>query len=152
MGQIYHARLRTNCSSLNHHLFTKNIIDSPLCTCGSIEDTHHFLFSCNRFTNLRVELFEKIVPICTPTLGALLFGNCELSSEENKQIELALNQRKSNVVTLNLRGFNVGSALCARWAHCFPSAMEAAQSGRNFITIANYLFYVWNSSWTAYGL
>ena len=90
LGQIYHARLRTNCSSLNHHLFTKNIVDSPLCTCGSVEDTHHFLFSCNRFTNLRVELFEKIVPICTPTLGVLLFGNCELSSEENKQIFLAV--------------------------------------------------------------
>ena len=90
LGQIYHARLRTICSSLNHHLFTKNIVDSPLCTCGSVEDTHRFLFSCYRNTNLRVELFEKIVPICTPTLGVLLFGNCELSSVENKKIFLAV--------------------------------------------------------------
>ena len=25
LGQIYHAQLRTNCSSLNHHFFSKNI-------------------------------------------------------------------------------------------------------------------------------
>ena len=32
IGQIYHAILRTVCSSLNHHLYSKNI-DSPLCIC-----------------------------------------------------------------------------------------------------------------------
>ena len=30
-AQILHTRLRTNCSSLNFYLFTKNVIDSPLC-------------------------------------------------------------------------------------------------------------------------
>ena len=35
LGQIYHSRLRTKCSSLNEHLFSKNIADSSLCTCGS---------------------------------------------------------------------------------------------------------------------
>ena len=42
LGQIYHARLRTNCSSLNQHLFSKNLIDNPLCICGSVEDTYHY--------------------------------------------------------------------------------------------------------------
>ena len=37
LGQIYHVRLRTHCSSLNEHLFTKNIVDSPLCVCGEVE-------------------------------------------------------------------------------------------------------------------
>ena len=37
-AQILHTRLRTNCSSLNFYLFTKNVIDSPLCGCGSIEN------------------------------------------------------------------------------------------------------------------
>ena len=32
--QILHTRLRTNCSSLNLHVFIKNISDSPLCSCG----------------------------------------------------------------------------------------------------------------------
>ena len=43
IGQIYHVRLRTNCSSLNQYIFSKNIIDSPLCVCGAVEDTSHFL-------------------------------------------------------------------------------------------------------------
>ena len=42
LGQIYHARLRTSCSSLNQQLFSKNIIDSPLCVCQVVEDTYHF--------------------------------------------------------------------------------------------------------------
>ena len=29
LGQIYHARLRTNCRSLNLLLFSKNLTDSP---------------------------------------------------------------------------------------------------------------------------
>ena len=52
LGQIYHARLRTNCSSLNLHLFSKNLTDSPLCACGSVKDTYHCLLVCNRFSNL----------------------------------------------------------------------------------------------------
>ena len=35
--QVLHARLRRKCSSLNHHLFLKNVIDSPLCTCGCVK-------------------------------------------------------------------------------------------------------------------
>ena len=58
-GQIYHARLRMRSSSLNAHLFSKNIIDSPLCTCGVFEDTHHFLLSRTRYTILRQELIKS---------------------------------------------------------------------------------------------
>lgn len=32
--QSLHTRLRTKCSSLNYHLFLKNISPSPLCLCG----------------------------------------------------------------------------------------------------------------------
>ena len=64
------------------------------------------------------------------------------SLQRAPSVGLALNQRRYNVVTLNLRWFDDGSALCARWVHCFPLAMEAVQSGRNFITIAHYLFYI----------
>ena len=41
-AQIFHARLRTNCSSLKLDLFLKNMSDSPLCLCGSVEDAQHF--------------------------------------------------------------------------------------------------------------
>ena len=35
--QILHTRLRTNCSILNYDLYSKNIIDSPLCRCNNIK-------------------------------------------------------------------------------------------------------------------
>ena len=40
---ILHTKLRLNCI-LNCDLHRYNIIDSPLCTCGKIEDTYHYLF------------------------------------------------------------------------------------------------------------
>ena len=84
LGQIYHARLRNNCKSLNQHLFSKNLIDNPLCICGSVEDRYHYLLTCNRFSNVRQELFNTDTIICRPTLNVLLYGNDELSLEQNK--------------------------------------------------------------------
>ena len=52
-AQVMHTRLRTNCSALNHHLFSKNIVDSPLCSCGSIENNYHYLFNCQKYTEIR---------------------------------------------------------------------------------------------------
>ena len=60
LGQIYHARLRTACSSTRHHLHSKNIVDSPYCTCGDKEDTHHILFVCHQFTDLRRDLINSV--------------------------------------------------------------------------------------------
>ena len=90
LGQIYHARLRTNCSSLNLHLFSKNLTDSPLCACGSVEDTYHYLLVCNRFSNLRRDLLNTVSLICRPTIDVFLFGTDELSTEQNKNIFLAV--------------------------------------------------------------
>ena len=40
-GQILHARLRMEYSSLNAHLHKKNIEPSSSCSCGSYESTYH---------------------------------------------------------------------------------------------------------------
>ena len=92
LGQIYHARLRMRCSSLNAHLFSKNIVDSPLCACGSFEDTQHFLLSCTRYAVRRQELANKVTPICQLSINVLLYGNQELSNSTNKQIFLAVQE------------------------------------------------------------
>ena len=42
LGQILHTRLRMNSSSLNEHLFIRNLVDSPNCACGQVESTFHF--------------------------------------------------------------------------------------------------------------
>ena len=81
IGQIYHARLRTACSALNQHLFSKNIVNSPSCSCGAVEDAHHFLFVCNLYTDLRRTLFQVVSVIQQPSLNLLLFGNQELAND-----------------------------------------------------------------------
>ena len=34
LGQVLHTRLRLECSSLNAHLCSRNLVESPLCACG----------------------------------------------------------------------------------------------------------------------
>ena len=50
-----------NCSSLNLHLFLKIITDSPLCRCGSIENTEHFFLYCRYYQDQRDELLSVIL-------------------------------------------------------------------------------------------
>ena len=90
LGQIYHARLRTHCSSLNEHLFTKSIVDSPLCVCGEVENTHHYLFDCIRYDHLRRELLNTVSHYCEPTVNTILFGNPALTSTLNQNIFIAV--------------------------------------------------------------
>ena len=59
-AKILHTRLRTNCSSLNLDLFHKNITESPLCHCGSVEDSQHFFFHCSTYHQQRIELLNTI--------------------------------------------------------------------------------------------
>ena len=92
IGQIYHSRLRMDCSSLNHHLFSKNIIDSPLCICGIPETTKHYLFDCNRYSNLRQEMMQSISQLCEPTLNALLYGVTDLSDETIRQLFIIIQE------------------------------------------------------------
>ena len=92
LGQIYHARLRTACSPLRQRLHSKNVVDSPYCTCGDIEDTHHFLFVCHQFTDLRRDLINSVSDICQPYLNVLLFGDISLTVDQNKQIFKAVQE------------------------------------------------------------
>ena len=70
--QIQHTRLRTEYSSLNQHLFSKNIIDNPLCLCGEVESTKHFLFDLSHYGEIRVAMLNNISAIYNPSLNVLL--------------------------------------------------------------------------------
>ena len=48
LAQIYHTRLRTGCSTLRLHLYSKIIIENPLCNCGENDDPFFFFFECNQ--------------------------------------------------------------------------------------------------------
>ena len=77
-----------NSSSLNEHLFMRNLVISPNCTCGHAESTSHFLLHCAKYNTLRNETIFNInhnVPIDT---NLLLFGSEGLSVEQNIDIFL----------------------------------------------------------------
>ena len=62
-------------SSLNEHLYIRNIIDSPNCFCGEIESTHHYLFKCLKYTRQRNSLFRKLLQLLNirPSENLLLY-------------------------------------------------------------------------------
>ena len=84
--QAIHARLRTNYSSLNNDLHSKNMSDSPLCTCGLRETTHHYFLKCNKYHIQRQRLLSDISKFSNVTLSILLHGNPTISIDDNKKI------------------------------------------------------------------
>ena len=58
--RFQHTRIRTSCSPPNHHLFLKNIVNDPNCTCGITETTRHYLFECQRYNRIRKGMLVKV--------------------------------------------------------------------------------------------
>ena len=81
--QIYHTRLRLDCSSLNSHLHKKNIVESPLCICGDAETTKHYLLHCPQYHVPRNQVLNDYLHMPIKTL---LKGDPHLSVEENENI------------------------------------------------------------------
>ena len=89
---ILHTRLRHNCI-LNKDLFRCNIINSPLCTCGKIEDEYHYFFTCPRYNVARNVLFNNIFSIDKLHIvntHVLLWGDNSISIPENKYLFTAV--------------------------------------------------------------
>ena len=89
-AQIQHIRLRTSCSSLNQHLFSKNIINDPYCLCGSVQTTKHYLLECQSYSAARTEMINRISRYRMPNLNYLLFGDNHLNHNSNSDIFLAV--------------------------------------------------------------
>jgi len=80
-AQILHTRLRLGCSSLNFDLHRRSIVDSPLCSCGSVETVDHFLLHYPLLADIRLRFLSDMP--CPPIL---LFGNENLLTDQNKVI------------------------------------------------------------------
>ena len=84
-GQIYLARLRMQCSNLNHHLCLRYLGDDPSCKCGhELEDVEHYLLECSEYTDIRNSTLATLpydldVKTC-------LYGNQELDASDNRKI------------------------------------------------------------------
>ena len=82
-------RTRKNYPYSRSNIRRNYLTDSPLCACGSIEETYHYLLICNRFSNLR-DLLNTVSMICRPTIDVFFFGNDDFSTEHNKNTFLAV--------------------------------------------------------------
>ncbi len=92
---IHHTRLRLGLSHLKSHLFTYNLIPSPMCGCGlEAETTEHYILRCPTFGVARIEMYHTLVDILDFRLLAaldkdsdivklFLHGHEDLSHEKN---------------------------------------------------------------------
>lgn len=84
VGQNLHTKLRLKCGKLNDHLYRKNLIPSPNCTCGLIETTYHYLLQCLRYNAVRMRYIMSVQIHVTVTADILLYGSENLSLEQNE--------------------------------------------------------------------
>ena len=91
-AQILNTSLQTKCSSLNHDIFLKTLTDSPLCTCGSLENAEHYLLQCILYRLQRIEMLDSASQLCHVTLDVLLSGDSSLSIDTNNKIFLSVHK------------------------------------------------------------
>ena len=91
-----YTRIRNKCSSLNHDLFRKSIVHSPLCACGEIETSEHFFHNFSNHVNIRNILFNSLSNIGNIDIDALLFGKDDLTYQENERIFLEVHRYIKN--------------------------------------------------------
>ena len=82
---VLHAGLRNNCSNLKHDLHSNFIEPDSTCRCGYLykDANHYFFIICSLYLNERVELFHSTVSYHPLSLRTLLFGDQNLSTEDN---------------------------------------------------------------------
>ena len=83
-------RLRTACSSSKPSSISKNIVDSPNCSChqGVPETNSHYLFYCHRFNDSRNRYIESIDIPMNLTVDRLRFGSHDLTDDQNNSLFL----------------------------------------------------------------
>ena len=81
---VLHARSRNNCSSLNNVLFKNHFRERPFCSwCNIIEDSKHYLFTCNQYRNEYRIFFEAVRDSQPLSIRLLLLGKDTLNNTSN---------------------------------------------------------------------
>ncbi|KAJ8314454.1 hypothetical protein KUTeg_006604, partial [Tegillarca granosa] len=86
---MLHSRLRHSCCSLNGDLFRVNIIDDPVCSCGSpCKTAFNYFFHCPKYSDQRIILFASLASlnIYRVSLEILLYGDVLSSDTINSHI------------------------------------------------------------------
>ena len=80
------TQLRHSVSALKHDLYRINIVNSPSCRCGGIEDVDHFFFHCPLYVDVRARLLHGInwIPNTLPIdVHLLTRGSSQLTYDQN---------------------------------------------------------------------
>lgn len=81
-SQIWHARIRMECSNLNKHMYLRYLSDNKGCQCGhTIEDENHYFFHCPLYNNQRTTYIPP-----NSTLDEILYGNSEWNETKNAEL------------------------------------------------------------------
>ena len=75
---IFKNRLKSNLITPPRYYNIAKRLGQIYCSCGDIEGTHHFLFVCHQFTDLRRDLINSVTNIRQPNLNVLLCGDISL--------------------------------------------------------------------------
>ena len=85
-----HTKLRHNCIlNSDLHIYIYNSIGSPFYTCGKIEDTYHYFFTCVKYARARDELFNNVFNICHLNIvntHVLLWGDTSITDKDNEHL------------------------------------------------------------------
>ena len=88
--------LRTDCSTLRLHLYSRTI-KNPLCNCGENEDPFHFILECNQYNLIQRDMLTCVSDIYNPYLNILLHGNEGNSEEHNLNICMTVHNLLQNL-------------------------------------------------------
>ena len=77
-------------SYLNFHLYRRNIVESPSCTCGNFESPHHFLIVCPKYGETR----NRYLPAILQSFSTrdLLYGKEDVTNIENESLFLKVQE------------------------------------------------------------
>ena len=78
------------CSSLNSHLYRKNIVPTPSCECGSFESPYHFLFQYPRYAAIRDTYLH--IYLDSHTTREILYGKESATDLENEALFLNIQE------------------------------------------------------------
>ena len=91
LSSVNLSRIRCGNSDLNANLHRRNLCDSPLCACGTDEETEsHYLLECPLYARLRADAILE-VPVGSWNTRDLLHGSkIRYTEEENRTISMTI--------------------------------------------------------------
>ena len=77
---------------MNYYLYRRNLVPSPNCVCGAVENNNHYLLRCPRYDDIRNEMINVVMRHTNVTVDTLLYGNVTLSVNVNQEIFKAVHK------------------------------------------------------------